>query len=122
MKRSAQVALVLMGATTVGAGSYALAPRTECVPPGSAASRPAVAPGTPGQPGEPCRETRRWGSSSGSGGYAGGSGWRRSTHVNTSSPLHSPGGSISSSGHTSTPSSVPRGGFGSTGRGFSFGG
>jgi hypothetical protein len=127
MKRSGQIALVLMGATAVGASSYALTPsRTECTQPGGPAARPPLA-GTPAAPqgNQPCRETRRWWSSSGSSsGYSGSSAWRRSTQVNTSTALHSPGGAITSAGHssTSTPTSAARGGFGSTGHGFSSGG
>lgn len=122
MKRSAQVALVLMGATAVGASSYALAPRTDCVPPGSAASRPpAVAPGT-GQPGEPCRETRRSSSSGYSRwGSSGSSTWRRSsTQTSTSTALRPSGAAVPSTGRSGT-TTVARGGFGSTGHGFSSG-
>ena len=43
MKRSSQVALLLMGATGVGAGAYAMTPPRDCVPPGSPAA--AIAPG-----------------------------------------------------------------------------
>jgi len=36
MKRSAQVALVLMSAATVGGAGYAMMPRQNCTPPGNA--------------------------------------------------------------------------------------
>jgi hypothetical protein len=123
MKRSAQVALVLMGATAVGASSYAMAPRTDCAQPNNPASRPPVAGSpVPPQSNEPCRQSRRWGSSSGGySGSSGSSGWRRSTQVNTSSPLHSSGGSIAATGHASTSTAVARGGFGSAGHGYSSG-
>jgi hypothetical protein len=124
MKRSGQIALVLMGATAVGASSYALTPsRTECAQPNSPAARPPVA-GSPAAPqgNQPCRETRRWWSSSGhGGGSSGSSAWRRSTQVNTSTALHSPGGAITSAGHSSTSTLAARGGFGSTGHGYSSG-
>ncbi|MFL6933571.1 MAG: hypothetical protein ACJ8EJ_02875 [Xanthobacteraceae bacterium] len=126
MKRSAQVALVLIGATAVGASSYALAPRTDCVPPGSTAARPpAVAPGTQAQPGEPCRATRRSSSSGYSRwGSSGGSTWGRSssTHTTTSTALHSPGASVPAAGRGGTSTAVARGGFGSTGHAVSSGG
>ena len=49
MKRSAQVALLLMGTAGVGAGAYAVTPpRSNCVPAGTPAAQ--IAPPVPGKP------------------------------------------------------------------------
>jgi hypothetical protein len=129
MKRSSQIALVLMGATAVGGTSYAMMPRNECRPvPG--AQQPAGAsvrinPAT-GQP-EPCREDRRsssssryssWGSSGSSSTWS-----RRSQQPTSTSVAMRPSGTSvpSTSSHSST-SVASRGGFGSTGHGVSSGG
>jgi len=134
MKRSSQIALVLMGATSLGATSYAMAPRTDCVPPGQ--QRPAVAAGTPARPGQSlqpeCRE-RRWGGSSHSSGSSTwgsrSSGWMWGRSASSSSAGLAPTSpstmraitNPSASGilSSSSGSSVARGGFGSTGHGFS---
>ena len=115
MKRSSQVALLLMGVTGVGASSYALAPRRDCPPPrvpGAAApgAREFVAQAPACQPG------RSYFTSHGSRGY-----WSR--------PIFSSGAFESTRTVTSTatgPSSgsgpsTGRGGFGSTGHGISSG-
>ena len=99
MKRSSQVALLLMGVTGVGASSYALTPRSNCPPP------TVTGTAVPGQPAAaPCQPGRSHFTSHGSGGY-----WSR--------PIFS--GSTPSGGHTSAPSG--RGGFGSTGAAHSSG-
>src|SRR5262245_9125702 len=84
MKRSSQVALVLMGATAVGASSYAMAARTDCVTPGSGAAGHAVVAAQGPQPAEPCRESRRWSSSSSG---SGSSVWSRSSWSRSSTSL-----------------------------------
>ncbi len=65
MKRSSQVALLLMGVTGVGATGYAMTrPPANCVPQGSPAAT--IAPATPGaRQAEPCPPRRQWSSSSG---------------------------------------------------------
>ena len=136
MKRSAQVALLLMGVSGVGAGAYALTPpRTNCVPqgapPSAVAANPAGAPGA-----EPC-PPRRQGSGIASGRSHFGS-WSGSSSSRTSSTTWS--GPILGRTSTSTPtagratSTVPavgrsgtssggvtHGGFGSTGHAASAG-
>jgi hypothetical protein len=93
MKRSSQVALLLMGAAGIGAASYALMRGNDCAPaPGSAVSG--------AQSGQDCSSRR----SSGSGGHGGS--W---------SSYRSGGGTGSSSGSGGGESSAAHGGFGSTG-------
>jgi len=132
MKRSSQIALVLMGATSLGATSYAMAPRTDCVPPGQ--QRPPIAAGNPGQPLKPeCRESRRWGGTnygSSNWGSRSSSGWvwgRSSSSSSAGLAPTSPSAiraatNSSASGILSSGSSVARGGFGSTGHSSSYGG
>ncbi len=64
MKRSSQVALLLMGTAGVGAATYSMTtPRQDCIAPGTPPG--AVAPAKPGQPPlEPCppRQSRSSGS------------------------------------------------------------
>src|SRR5262245_30703569 len=119
-----------MGATGLGATSYALSPR-ECPPPGQ--QRPPLAAGGPVQPQQECR-TRS--SSSGSYGgsrwssYSGGSIWDRSSTKTAAALSGSGSGSsalrmspnISTSPNLSGGTSVARGGFGSTGHSSSYGG
>lgn len=91
MKRSAQIALVVMAASGIGATSYALMPREDCgqIPPGVMQS-------------DTCRSAR------GSTGHGGSSyGWSRTS-------LSSQAGSTS----TALVGGTERGGFGSSGRGF----
>jgi hypothetical protein len=132
MKRSSQIALVLMGATAVGSTSYAMMPRNECRPPAQQQTGVPVPPNPAAQP-EPCRESRRSGSTSSSGysrwGSSGSSSiWsRRSpqpTSTSTSVAMRPSGSSVPavSSHSSSTTSTASRGGFGSTGHGFSSGG
>jgi hypothetical protein len=99
MKRSPQVALLLMGAAAVGGTGYAMMPRSDCTQPGSPA---AVSAGV--KPNEACPPSSR--SSSSSSGSSGRS-WWSSSHSGSSGS----GTSGSGSGHSST----SRGGFGSTG-------
>jgi hypothetical protein len=97
MKRSSQVALLLMGVTGVGASSYALTSRGECPPP----TLPGAAAPIQGELTSPaCQSRRSYFTSHGSGGH-----WSRS---------------IFSSGTLSEPSTA-RGGFGSTGHAASSG-
>ena len=113
MKRSGQVALVLMGVTaTTAAGAYLMPPRADCRPQTTVA--PAVAPLPGAQPAqtEPCRR-RSWGNWRwGSGSY---SSERRRTSVTPSTAFRS----NSSAPRTSTSTSSSRSGFGSTGRSIS---
>jgi hypothetical protein len=146
MKRSGQVALVLMGVTgATAAGAYMLPARPACPAPQPAPVRdimdlgkPAVPQGVavpgaqPAVPQQPCR-------SSGSSNYHGG--WHWYSHSNSyssyssngraptstsvgfassNSSLHSGSGSSSSS--SSSSSSTARGGFGSSGHAASGGG
>jgi len=99
MKRSSQVALLLMGVTGVGASSYALIPRSDCPP--------ATVPGTAAPVASPtaCQPGRSHFTSHGSGG-------------NWSRPIFSHSDSSTRIG-TSAPSG--RGGFGSTGAAHSTG-
>jgi len=125
MKRSSQVALLLMGVTTAGASAYALFPQSDC----TAAEKPsAIAPGAvsprtlaPGvansaKPVTPCESTRR-------------SSWGRRYHWSSYSddaarPSRRTGAFSQSTSHTSVPSighsSGFRGGFGSFGRSIGF--
>ncbi|MGY8638895.1 hypothetical protein RAD15_41150 [Bradyrhizobium sp. 14AA] len=104
VKRSGQVALLVMGTIAVGATAFTLMPRQNCDPPSSGAA--------PGQTSVTC-------SSRGSSGGSGGSHWSsRSSFFSSDSSSHSSSGTSSDSGH----SSVSRGGFGSFGHGFSGGG
>jgi hypothetical protein len=126
MKRSSQVALLLMGTAGLGAGAYAMVPpRKDCIPPGTPPS--AVAPAVPGKPAlEPC-PPRRSGSS---GGYyyrsywGGGnsSHWSRPIFSRSSTTTLATPGSVPLASRGSVPSSsrsgstsTSRGGFGSTG-------
>jgi hypothetical protein len=83
MKRSTQVALLLMGVTGVGASAYAMAPgKRDCVPPNQqppAASAAAAISGKDGKNPEPCPTRRSYHSS--------GSGYYRSSYY-SSSPSH----------------------------------
>lgn len=119
MKRSSQVALLLMGAASAGASAYALMPSRDCVAPDrpAALAPGAVSPQTlaPGAvqpvsaqaPCEPSGRSSGSGSSHGSGHSSGGSSSSSSTQTSTVVDSHS----IAS-----------RGGFGSTGHSFSAGG
>jgi len=140
MKRSAQVALVLMGVTgTTATAAYMMPPRTDCQAkpaPAAAAAPPlsqALPPGvTPKQP-SPCRSSSSYRSyhSWGNWGWnshrdpSGTSTQKPSSSVSTA--LTSSGGrvsavsSTSSSSGSSSSSSVARGGFGSTGHAMSGG-
>jgi hypothetical protein len=127
MKRSSQIALVLMGATAVGTTGYAMMPNKECRPvvgaqqPASVRINPAT-----GQP-EPCREDRRSSSSSrysswGSSGIS--STWSRRSQqpTSTSVAMRPSGSSVPSTSSYSSTSVAARGGFGSTGHAVSSGG
>jgi hypothetical protein len=137
MKRSAQVALVLMGVTgTTATAAYMMPPRADCrVQPAPAAAPPptqALPPGvTPKQP-NPCGSSSssrsyrsyhswsNWGWHSDR--YPGGTSTQRpSSSVSTA--LTSSGGRVSavSSTSSSSSSSTARGGFGSTGHAMSGG-
>ena len=115
MKRSSQVALLLMGTVAVGGGAYALMPSENCPP-----NQPGVT--QPG--GQPQNCNRSWRSSGGGGGhvYSGGSSSSSSSHL--SSQQHFSGSGTSSGGSSSTSPSggVARGGFGSFSSHFSGGG
>ena len=134
MKRSAQVALLVMGVGGVGAGAYALTPpRNNCVAPGGTPPS-AMAPNRPGVPAaDPC-PPRRQGSGIGAGrsyGFWSGSGTSgNSSSRSWSAPIFGGGNATSTvpaagrSGGvgTSTGGGVARGGFGATGHAASAGG
>jgi hypothetical protein len=140
MKRSAQVALLLMGVGGVGAGAYALTPpRNVCVPQGGApASTLAPNPASALGAGEPCPPARAWSSTGSGSGYR--SSWTRSSstasHWSTPILARKPAAgtvpatgratsTVPAAGRTGTSSSshsgggVARSGFGSTGRAMS---
>jgi hypothetical protein len=134
MKRSAQVALVLMGVTgTTAAGAYMLPSRPECqatpAPAAAPAAPPAAIPGAPPATQQPCRR-RNWGrwtwSSNSSRSYhsydsTSPRSWFPSTR--TSSPTSTSIAPTSGGPRSSGPSvpSTPRGGFGTTGHSISHG-
>jgi hypothetical protein len=127
MKRSSQVVLLLMGVSGVGAGAYAMMPARQCTP----APQPgAVAPRVPGAPVisgtdmqgvtpavNPCPPSR-WSSGSGSGSH-----WSRpvfrSSSSTTATRTSIQPSRVSTPGSSISPGTASRGGFGSTGRGFS---
>lgn len=123
MKRSSQVALLLMGTVSVGGAAYAMMPSERCDP-----NQPAVTlPGQsqPQQQPRNCshRSSWHWGSSSSSDSHHSSS----SPSSRSSSGLGFYGGSNSSNSSTShstsaIPSGVSRGGFGSFASHFSGGG
>jgi hypothetical protein len=97
-KRSARVALLVMGTLAVGGGAYALMPHGNCDP-----NRPGVAASaTPGQTSTACNSH-----SSSSGGHWYGSSSRSSFYGSDSSSSRSSSGTSSESG-----SGITRGGFG----------
>jgi hypothetical protein len=113
MKRSSQVALLLMGTVAVGGGAYALMPSENCPP-----NQPGVVqPG--GQQNQNCN--RSWRSS---GGSSGGYGYTSShpSSSSSSSYLSGSGSQSSSSGIHGNSGSIARGGFGSFASHFSGGG
>ena len=115
MKRTSQVALLLMGATGIGVGANALtSPRANCMP--------GATPGIQGMPAvQPCPPG---GSSSSSGSrstYYGGH-WSRPIFGGFTPASATPSGSVPLAGRSSGPSApggaisgTSRGGFGSTG-------
>lgn len=135
MKRSGQIALVLMGVTgTTAAGAYMMPPRPQCQP--APASTPAV-PGAPsaltGDPAaapQPCRR-RNWGSwhwSNSSRSYTSYDSRNSSPRswfpsARTSSPTSTSIAPTTSGPRSSGPSapSTPRSGFGTTGHSMSHG-
>jgi hypothetical protein len=100
-KRSGHVALLVMGTLAVGGGAYALMPSENCQP---------AAPGMAA----PACTSRGW-----SGGGSSGGGYSRSSRY---SFFGGDSSSSSSSAGVSEQGSVSRGGFGSFGRAFGFGG
>lgn len=136
MKRSSQVALLLMGVTTAGASSYALIPSRDCAAPNQPAAIGAVNPqtlapvavGAANPAAAPCSSNSR---TSSYGGYRS-SYWSSRSNTSSSSTQASAKRSLfsPSTSHTSVPSvgrsssssssSSSRGGFGSTGHSVSF--
>jgi hypothetical protein len=118
MKRSSQVALLLMGTMSVGAGAYALMPSENCPP----------AQGGVAQPGSQSAECRPRTSSSGYSYYGGsGSGSRASSSSGYLSQNLASGNSSAASAYTaqrtaSNTSTTSRGGFGSFASHFTGGG
>lgn len=114
MKRSSHVLLVLMGVTGSTAVGHYLDQRRECVQQAQVA-KPGTASQATQQTAPPCRNTSNtrigsrtwwWGSSSNSRDYASASSSERTRMASSS---------------TTSGSGIFRGGFGSTGRGFSSG-
>lgn len=123
MKRSSQVALLLMGTVAVGGGAYAVMPHENNCQPG------VVQPD--GQLSQVSQNCNRSSSSSSSGRSGWSSGWSSSSSSNSSSSSHpsyfasdgrSGTGSSTGGDHSSSSSSVSRGGFGSFASHFSGGG
>jgi hypothetical protein len=119
MKRSSQVALLLMGTVAVGGTAYAVMPHETCQP-------GVVQPdGQLSQASQNCNRSSS-SSSSGSGRYS--SGWSSSSSSSSSHPSYfasdgrSGPGSSSGGDHSSSSSGVSRGGFGSFASHFSGGG
>ncbi len=111
MKRSSQVALLLMGTVAVGGGAYAMMPGENCQP-----NQPGVIqPG--GQQSQNCN--RNWRGSS-SGGYGSSSSSNTSSRQSFSGNGSSP--QSGSSGVHGDSGSIARGGFGSFASHFSGGG
>jgi hypothetical protein len=102
MKRSSQVALLLMGTVAVGGGAYALMPSEKCQPNQAGLAQPA------GQ--QNCGSNYRGNVSSGG------------SYGRPSSSQQAFSGNASSSGGSSTTTPVARGGFGSFSSHFSGGG
>jgi hypothetical protein len=124
MKRTSQIALVLMGATAVGTTSYAMMPRDECRPIAGAqqqAGTPTrINPATGLPEAQPCRETRRtWSSSSGAASSSSMT-WGRRAQSRTVTSAR-PAGTSSSGISSPTSTAAARGGFGSTGHAVSSG-
>jgi hypothetical protein len=132
MKRSGQVALVLMGVTgATAAGAYMLPTRAECQAPQPAPVRdimdlgkPAVPQAAvPGAPQQPCSRSSGSSGSRGWHWYSSSSSYDRTTsqsRPSTSVAFASGGGSSgSSSSSSSFSSAAARGGFGSTGHAMS---
>jgi hypothetical protein len=116
MKRSAQVALLLMGVSGVGAGAYALTPpRNNCVPQGAPPSAVAANPAGAAAA-EPC-PPRRQGSGIGSSGRSYFSSWSSSSSTSTTATSAGRATStVPAAGRSGTSSGgVTHGGFGSTG-------
>jgi hypothetical protein len=117
MKRSSQVALLLMGTVAVGGGAYALMPSENCQP-----NQPGLAqPG--GVQNQNCNRSWRGSSGGGSGGYYGSSSSSSSRYLSSQQNFAGSGTSSGGSSSTSPGSSgVARGGFGSFASHFSGGG
>jgi hypothetical protein len=116
MKRSAQVALLLMGVSGVGAGAYALTPpRNNCVPQGAPPSAVA-ANSAAAAAAEPC-PPRRQGSGIGSSGRSYFGSWSSSSSTSTTATSAGRATStVPAAGRSGTASGgVTHGGFGSTG-------
>ncbi|MEH2624686.1 hypothetical protein V1292_002741 [Bradyrhizobium sp. AZCC 1719] len=106
-KRSANVALLLMGTFAVGATAYTLMPSRTCEQP-----NPHLA-----SPTQNTTECSSHSSSSGHGGGSGGGSWRSGYYSSDSSSSSSSHSSYDSGSH-----SVQRGGFGSFGHAIGFSG
>ncbi|MGV7218689.1 hypothetical protein [Bradyrhizobium sp. UFLA05-112] len=104
VKRSGQVALLVMGTIAVGTTAYTLMPRQNCDPPAPGIAEPA-------QPNTAC--TSRGSSGGGSSHWS-----SRSSFFSSDSSSHSSSGGSSDSGT----SGVTRGGFGSFAHAFGFSG
>ncbi len=108
-KRSNHVALLVMGTLAVGGGAYALMPSETCQPPSPGVASPALP-----QAATACTTRTSSGGSGGGGGYRSSSS-RFSFFGDSSSRSSSVSSAEASSG-------VTRGGFGSFGHAFGFGG
>jgi hypothetical protein len=104
MKRTPQVALLLMGVTAVGVGGYAMMPRNDC------AAQPSAGMSAAQAPGDPCPSGHSSSSSSSSGGSSSRTSFSGSGSGSSDSSSHSGGAGTS------------HGGFGSIGASHSSGG
>ena len=116
MKRSSQVALLLMGTVAVGGGAYAMMPSENCQP-----GQPGLA--QPGSPQPNCSPRSSSSSGGSSGGYHGGSSGSSSSSSQASSRQGFTGDASSGSSTVHGGSApIARGGFGSFASHFSGGG
>ena len=113
MKRSSQVALLLMGTVAVGGGAYAMMPSENCQP-----GQPGLA--QPGSPQPNCSPRSSSSSGGGSGGYRSGSS-SASSEVSSRQSFTGDASAGSSAVHGGS-APIARGGFGSFASHFSGGG
>lgn len=114
MKRSAHVALLLMGVGGVGAGAYAMAPlRNNCVPQSAPPSVVVPNPSSASDALQPCPPRHNGGT--GGGYYRSWSNWSAPIYNHGGTTSAAPAAGRSASVGTSFGTGVARGGFGATG-------